>query len=350
MYFLCGVADVELYKGDALLAKSQTLIDSSISVGVTAEDIRAGQGAKLYGKYFHSSTFDVTLNDQQWDIDYIARNTGSQITVGGNAADFESVTLGEGGVGEITKTPAAFGVNGEYGTIGWAAVAGTEDYQKVTFDGKQFTIPGGEAGQVYCVKYFYANDAAKMVRINANFIPDTVTCIMTATLYSGDASNPTAGTKAGKLQITIPRLILSGAQEITMNMTGVSSTSLSGSALATANTASCEGEGYYAEILEIIEGANWYDGLIGLVVADADFTLTTEDTRTLLVKGIYENAVPKTIANDKLTFTSTTAATATVGEHTGIVTPVAEGTTTITINVTDKPEIEAVAYCTIANE
>ena len=133
-------------------------------------------------------------------------------------------------------------------------------------------------------------------------------------------------------------------------MTGVSSTSLSGSVLATANTASCEGEGYYAEILEIIEGANWYDGLICLVVADADFTLTTEDTRTLLVKGIYENAVPKTIANDKLTFTSTTAATATVGEHTGIVTPVAEGTTTITINVTDKPEIEAVAYCTIANE
>lgn len=349
MYFLCGVANVELYKGDVLLAKSTTLTDSSISVSVTAEDIRAGQGAKLYGKYFHSSTFDVTLNDQKWELDYIARNTGSQIQVGGDAGHFESVTLGEGGVGEITKEPAAFGEHGEYGAIGWAALAGTENYQKIEFNGKEFTIAGGEAGQVYCIKYFYKDDAAKKVRINANFIPDTVKCVMTATLYSGDASNPTAGTKAGILQITIPRLILSGSQEITMNMTGISETALTGSALATSGGADCEGDGYYAEIIEVIEGATWYDDLVGLVVVDADFEMATTDERTLLVKGIYNNAEPKNISNDKLTFTSVVPETATVGAHTGIVTPIAEGTTTITINVTEKPELEAVAYCTVAN-
>ena len=347
MYFLAGVANADLYSGDVLVAQSRTLINSSITVGLTAEDIRAGQGAKLYGKYFHSSTFDLTLEDQMWNLDYIARNVGSAIQVGGEASTFESVTLGEGGVGTLTKEPAAFG---DYGTIGWAALVGTENYQKVEFTGNTFTIAGGVAGQVYCVKYFTTNDAARKLIVNANFIPDTLQCVLTATLFAGDASNPSAGTKAGTIQIRVPRLVLSGAQELSMEMTGASTTSLSGSALAVNDTASCDGEGYYAELLEIVEGAKWYDNCIGLMVVDADFTMATTDTRTLVVKAIYGNGqAPKTVANGELTFTSNETGVAEDGANTGIVTPIAEGNATITINVTEAPTIEGVAYCTIAN-
>ena len=349
MYFLCGVADVELFSGDVLIASARTLTDTSISVGVTAEDIRAGQGAKLYGKYFHSSTLDVNLTDASWKMEYLARNTGSDIVIGGDALVSESVTLGEGGKGEVTNDPVAFGENAEFGYIGWATLAGKETWQKFEFNGKEFTIPGAEAGQVYCVKYLRHADGANAMRINANFIPDTVRCVMKATLYSGDASNPTAGTKAGILQITIPRLILSGTQEISMSMTGSAQSNLTGSALATNNSDSCEGDGYYAEIIEVIDGANWYDGIEGLMVVDADFTMATTDERTLIVKGIYANGRPKNIANDKLTFTSNADGVALVGANTGIVTPVAEGNATITINVTEKPELEAVAYCTVTN-
>ena len=349
MYFLCGVADVELFSGDVLIASAKTLTDTSISVGVTAEDIRAGQGAKLYGKYFHSSTLDVTLTNAAWDLEYIARNTGSQIIVGGDAIFSESVTLGEGGKGEISRDPVAFGEHGEFGTIGWATLVGKEAYQKVELTGREFTIAGGEAGQVYCIKYFQHAEGANAIKINANFIPDTVKCVMKATLYSGDASNPTAGTKAGILQITIPRLILSGSQEIAMSMTGTASSNLTGSALATNNGDSCEGDGYYAEIIEVIEGANWYDNIEGLMVVDADFTMATTDEKTLLVKAVYTNGSTKNLANDKLTFTSNADGVALVGANTGIITPVAEGNATITINVTDKPELEAVAYCTVTN-
>ena len=347
MYFLAGVANADLYSGDVLVAQSRTLINSSITVGLTAEDIRAGQGAKLYGKYFHSSTFDLTLEDQMWNLDYIAHNVGSAIQVGGDVTTFESVTLGEGGVGTLSKEPVSFGT---YGTIGWAALVGTENFQKVDFTGNTFTIPGGVAGQVYCVKYFTNNDAARKLVINANFIPDTLRCVLTATLFAGDASNPTAGTKAGTIQINVPRLVLSGAQELSMEMTGNSTTSLSGSALAVNDSASCDGEGYYAELLEIVEGAKWYDNCIGLMVVDADFTMATTDTKTLVVKAIYGNGQqPKTVNNADLTFTSTVEGIATVGANTGIITPVAEGETTIVINVTEEPTIEGVAYCTVSN-
>lgn len=347
MYFLAGVANADLYSGDVLVAQSRTLINSSITIGLTAEDIRAGQGAKLYGKYFHSSTFDLTLEDQMWNLDYIARNVGSAIQVGGSASTYESVTLGEGGVGTLSKEPAEFG---DFGTIGWAALAGTEHYTKVEFTGNTFTIAGGVAGQVYCVKYFTENDAARRLVVNANFIPDTLRCVLTATLFAGDASNPTAGTKAGTIQINVPRLVLSGAQELSMEMTGASTTSLSGSALAVNDSASCDGEGYYAELLEIIEGAKWYDNCIGLMVVDSDFTMATTDTKTLVVKAIYGNGqAPKTIANADLTFTSNNEGVANIGLNTGVVTPVAEGETTIIINVTEEPTIEGVAFCTVAN-
>ena len=52
MYFIAGVATADLFVEDQLFSSSKTLLESSIAIGVTAEDVRAGTGAKLYGKYF----------------------------------------------------------------------------------------------------------------------------------------------------------------------------------------------------------------------------------------------------------------------------------------------------------
>lgn len=49
--FLGGVMDAYVYQGDQLLFVSKALTDSSINIGVTAEEIRAGQGNKLIGYY-----------------------------------------------------------------------------------------------------------------------------------------------------------------------------------------------------------------------------------------------------------------------------------------------------------
>lgn len=42
--YLAGVATAEIFDGDELIASARTLVDSSITIGVTLEEIRGGQG------------------------------------------------------------------------------------------------------------------------------------------------------------------------------------------------------------------------------------------------------------------------------------------------------------------
>lgn len=63
-HFMAGVGTAELFTADnQLFATAKTLTDSSITVGVQAEEVRAGAGAALRGKFYHSTTFDLTLTD-----------------------------------------------------------------------------------------------------------------------------------------------------------------------------------------------------------------------------------------------------------------------------------------------
>ena len=43
--------------------KRDTYYYSSITIGVTAEDIRGGEGNKLWGQYFHDSQMSLKLTD-----------------------------------------------------------------------------------------------------------------------------------------------------------------------------------------------------------------------------------------------------------------------------------------------
>ena len=75
--FLANVMDAYVYSQNQLLFTSKALTDSSISIGVTAEEIRGGKGNKLIGRFFHDSTFGLTLQDALFNLEYIAHNVGS---------------------------------------------------------------------------------------------------------------------------------------------------------------------------------------------------------------------------------------------------------------------------------
>lgn len=343
-YFLAGVANAEVFAEDQLISSSRTLLESSITVGVTADDIRAGQGAKLLAKHFHSGNLAVRFVDQMFNMDYIAKNMGTALTVGGDAFSIETITLTAGGAGTlITGTPVDFM---GYGTIGWVALQGTDTWTKVTFTGQAFTVSGGASGEIYCVKYMETDAAAKKLTIDSNILPSVVTVFLTANLYNGNPEDYSSSPKVGKVTIKIPALQLDGNQELSMTMTGVSQTALSGTALAVEGD--CEEEGYLADIVQTIFNTNWYDDAIGLVVSDADFALSVGvPTKTLEVYAIYPgNVAPKLVDNSDLTFVSTTVGAATVDAD-GIVTRVAGGTTTIRITITAKTSVEGVAYVTV---
>ena len=345
--FLAGVANADMLKLDQLISSGKTLIDSSITISVTAEELRAGQGAKLYAKFFHSGKFDVKLTDQMFNIDYIAQNLGGTITVGGDGVSEEEITLTAGGAGTLlVGTPVAYGT---YGTIGWASLKGstTPAWTKVTFSGQAFTVSGGASAEVWCVRYITTDAAAKKLLVSSNILPEVVTVILTANLYNGDPTDLSSARKIGKLTIKVPALQLDGNQEISMTMTGVSQTAITGTALAIES--GCVGDGYFAEIVQSKFSTNWYDEATSLVISDNIFTLSVgTPTRTLVVYAVYPGDVaPKLVPNADLSFTSTTTAAATVA-GTGIVTRVAGGTTTITVTVTAKPAVEGVAYVTVS--
>ena len=258
--FLAGVADARIFRNNELFATAKTLVDSSISIGVSTEDIRAGKGAKLYGKYFHTSTFDLKLNDAMFKLEYIAANVGADLKIGGDV--FKTIDLKTTDFENKTFDEAQPLVAGENIYIYIRKSTDTDFKTYILGDDKKPINFTPDEDSTYCVEYLYTNDNARKLIVNANFTPDTVSVYLDANLYSGDDKNPSTGTKIGTITIKVPRFLLNGTQEISMSMTGAANTPFEGSALA-ANAEGCEGEGIYAEIIEIQKGFDWHKVLTG---------------------------------------------------------------------------------------
>lgn len=344
--FLAGAATVNMLVGDQLIATATTLLDSSITVGSTAEEVRGGPGAKLLGKYYHTSTFDINLTDVLFKLEYFAFQTGSAIQQIADVFTSEQVTLGAGGSGTITGTPAVYQ---SYGTIGWAAKPGSDAYQKITFTEKAFTVAGAKEGDIYCVKYISTDNAARQITISSSFIPSEVTLVMTANLYlaggrgENDVNN---SSKIGIVQVLVPRFQFNGSMELSMTSTGVANSPIAGSALDNPS-ADCSDGGYYAIITEQLSGSSWYDNVFALAIEDSDIELaTTTGTATLSVYALPLNGAAFKPPYEDLTFTSAANGTATVTQE-GVVTGVAKGSTTVTVSIKNKAGVEAIANITV---
>lgn len=344
--FLAGAATVDMLVGDQLIATATTLLDSSITVGSTAEEVRGGPGAKLLGKYYHTSTFDINLTDVLFKLEYFAFQTGSAIQQIADVFTSEQVTLGAGGSGTITGTPAVYQ---SYGTIGWAAKPGSDAYQKITFTEKAFTVAGAKEGDIYCVKYISTDNAARQITISSSFIPSEVTLVITANLYraggrgENDVNN---SSKIGIVQVLVPRFQFNGSMELSMTSTGVANSPIAGSALDNPS-ADCSDGGYYAIITEQLSGSSWYDNVFALAIEDSDIELaTTTGTATLSVYALPLNGAAFKPPYEDLTFTSAANGTATVTQE-GVVTGVAKGSTTVTVSIKNKAGVEAIANITV---
>lgn len=344
--FLAGAATVDMLVGDQLIATATTLLDSSITVGSTAEEVRGGPGAKLLGKYYHTSTFDINLTDVLFKLEYFAFQTGSAIQQIADVFTSEQVTLGAGGSGTITGTPAVYQ---SYGTIGWAAKPGSDAYQKITFTEKAFTVAGAKEGDIYCVKYISTDNAARQITVSSSFIPSEVTLVMTANLYraggrgENDVNN---SSKIGIVQVLVPRFQFNGSMELSMTSTGVANSPIAGSALDNPS-ADCSDGGYYAIITEQLSGSSWYDNVFALAIEDSDIELaTTTGTATLSVYALPLNGAAFKPPYEDLTFTSAANGTATVTQE-GVVTGVAQGSTTVTVSIKNKAGVEAIANITV---
>ena len=297
MVFIAGVGNATLFDGERLVASANTLIDSGITIGLSFEDIRAGQGNKLYGRYAHTSTFDLKLTDAMFNLEYLAMNTGSDISLGGDVMIDEELTSA---TKKIKLSHTAVPISGDV-VYAYAKKAGTDDvYNKYPVSGKandEITVT--EDG-TYCIRYMYNNDLASKMTVKANFIPKTLTLILEANLYSGGSCDIETSTLAGKVTIKVPRFMLNGSQELSLTASGVANTAIEGTALAS-GCAGCSGDGVYAEIIQVMANRTLDNGFTGIVVEDAVREASKGDKLELNVYACPIDAAPIKLNNDQFT-------------------------------------------------
>lgn len=299
---MAGVGVGQLFSGDELFAVADTLMDSSLTLSASTEELRGGQGNALLGLYVHSTDLSVTLTDAMFNLEYLAANVGSELEKGGDV--FNDVQLVADDNGEIVLPSIAVPIREGGATYAYAVRSDLKASQKRSkyLVSAENSISGLEPGVTYCVRYLYTNASADRLRIYSDFIPGTYYLFLTGNLYSGDVATASQGTKIGTVTIRIPRFMLNGSQEINMSSTGVANTSLEGRALRGASDG-CDDRGLYAEIVQLIFDEYWYSEAEGLIIEDSyieEEAASYKVGSAPVVYAWYSSAMPKQISNDIL--------------------------------------------------
>lgn len=209
-YLVAGVGTIQLFdpSTNALILTSKTLTEEGLSFSSTAEEARGGAGNALLGKYYHDSSFGLTLTDQLFDLQYLALNCGGSIQANADVMTNEQVTIATANVLTVSKTPVNF--NGA--KLGWYKKSTEPDsaYKVITFNGKNASIEGATVGDIYCVKYFYNDVAARKFVVNTAYIPAVVHAIATFPLFKSGTTTEsyTSSSQVGEIQVDIPNFQL----------------------------------------------------------------------------------------------------------------------------------------------
>lgn len=289
--FLAGTAIANLYTTNGeLIGISDTQINDTINLSVESQEVRSGQGNGLDFIYYHSSRMEGSLEDAQFNLDYIKHNIGAKESH--EAQIYKSVnhTLTKG---ENTIT----GVSGLVGTKIWCFYKERPYTFEASYnDGTiTFTNNSNLENVNVCIKYLDTETGTNIrnLTVGANIIPDVITIILEANLFASE-SGVENSSRIGRVLFKIPKAQLSGTQEISLNASGVASTPLSYLALKaddeTANAcASATGVyGYITEILET-EDTKWYDGVKMLAIEAVDDALTVANNDYINTYAITED-------------------------------------------------------------
>lgn len=287
------------------IADVRTLTESTLSFSNTQEEIRAGEGAQLMGRFSHDSGMTVTLTDAMFDLNYIALQVGAAINEGGHTAlESEEFTVGSNGQITLKKTPQPIGkACGLNHVFIWVREKGCE--ADSTWKGvdlgenatKNVTL-ADYASKNICVEYFANKPEARGLSINANFIPAELILILTTKLFAGDANAPETGKPVGSITVKVPRFSLDGTFDLSMAMSAAATMSLAGTALAV-DSGSCDGAGIYAEIIEVETNSNASTGLKDIIV-DEDCLVAGKEPA---VYGLYSDGHISPLDADDYTVT-----------------------------------------------
>lgn len=332
-----------------LVLSANSLTDSGLNATVSKTGVRGGDGHKLLANFFYESGLMGSLTDPLFNLNYLATKFGSDVTMGADIQELETITTTVLNTITVTKTPVAF--PGTTLIVGAYKLASSTDdvWTKITFSGSSATVSGLAIGTTVCVKYFATDLGARELIVPTSLIPKILYGVGRANEFKAGTSGSvdTSSSKIGELQVVVPQAQFDPNTDLALTSSGTASTSLDFEALAN-NTLGCTGEGYYAILSETTIGGNPYSNCVAIGIADGDVDLGIGETEKLQVYGFYnDGTAPSLLDNSTLTFTSGTTATATIGAD-GTITGVAGGTSTITVVVTSKTSLSTNCVVTVA--
>lgn len=348
--FLAGVGRALLFDGDNLIGVAKTLTESTFNFSISNEEIRGGQGNALFGKYFHDSNLAITLVDAMFKLEYLAANLGVDISMGGLSI-YESSAAGEvvGAGGTITLANTPTMINGSL--LAWYKKPADANWNVATINvaGTDYTIApaGAQAGDTFCIKYFYQNENARSIIINTQYVPKTLHLVIMNDLFSGDSADIGSATRYGRIITDIPSFQLDGNQDLNLTATSAATISLTGNALGVDSDTSCEESPYYGTMTEEIFGSSWVDNVVALAIENSDIELAATETESLIVRAVFGGSVASQRKdNSNFTFAVESGTSATVDQNGLVTASSTTGDTVISVTLKDKPSI--VAYATVS--
>ena len=338
--FLANVGTALIFRGNEFVGVGNFLTENTFSFSASPNEVRGGANNPLLGRWFSDSTLNVTITNATFKLEYLAWSLGTTIEQGGTSfyesQDGEKVVTA--GQIELKNKPAAF--NGAM--IGWYKKPAETGWSigAITETGSKYylTVAGAQPNDVYCIKYPYMDENARMMAIPADFNPDELHVVLLNDLYNADLNTNSAASKVGRLITDIPRLSLDPSQDLTLSATSSAPTQLTGTALRYTSGESCESTAVYGTMTEQIYGAKWQDSVVALAVENADMELGASETETAIVRVVYGGSVAsQRKANSNFTFAKVSG-NATVNNE-GVVNSGASGESVISVTLTGYPTV-----------
>lgn len=283
------------------------MTEDTFSFSATPNEVRGGKSNPLLGRWFSDSTLNVTITNATFKLEYLAWSLGTTIEQGGTSF-YESTGAGEkvvtAGQIELKYTPAAF--NGTM--IGWYKKPTDAGWSigAISETGNKYymAISGAQPNDVYCIKYPYMDENARMMIIPADFNPDELHVVLLNDLYNADINADSSASVIGRLITDIPRLGLDPSQDLTLNATSSAPTQISGTAFRYSSGTGCSTEATYGTMTEQVYGAKWQDNVQFIAPENGDMELTTSAKETIIMRVVYGGSVSSQRKdNSNFTFT-----------------------------------------------
>lgn len=338
--FLANVGTALIFRGNEFAGIGNFLTENTFSFSASPNEVRGGANNPLLGRWFSDSTLNVTITNATFKLEYLAWSLGTTIEQGGTSfyesQDGEKVVTA--GQIELKNKPAAF--NGAM--IGWYKKPAETGWSigAITETGSKYylAVAGAQPNDVYCIKYPYMDENARMMAIPADFNPDELHVVLLNDLYNADINTNSAASKVGRLITDIPRLSLDPSQDLKLSATSSAPTQLTGTALRYTSGESCESTAVYGTMTEQIYGAKWQDSVVALAVENADMELGASETETAIVRVVYGGSVAsQRKANSNFTFAKVSG-NASVNTD-GVVNSGASGESVISVTLTGYPTV-----------